>query len=369
MNICIVSNYRKGGYGESTRPYYLSLYLKEQGHNILHLCDHEGIEDGMEYVRVRPSVWEPAVLKRTREFLALFFKIRLFDPDIIYMHQFNTARWTLATRVMPLRKFVFDAHTSVYFEVSTLALQPQEDIDRIKRIEGQICHDSDYIICASCETKEILRTTYQLNESKLFVVGNATSITPVSDSSDTGRSKSGKEFFTCVATLPFDGFVANEMALQYLFEIAAKVHAQTDKIMFVVLGGGEKPVPPVPNIVYAGYVADLRAEILNADLCLMPYPEKAVCGGARNKFCDFIALGKVVISSPEGMRGMQVLEDGENCLVAIDKNDFAEKIVRLFQSPGQLQQLGSGVLKVKDMYSWKDRAKEVNAIFNQILTS
>ena len=50
MKICIVSNYKKNGYGESSRPYFLSVNLLKQGHRILHLCEHEGKEDGIEYI-------------------------------------------------------------------------------------------------------------------------------------------------------------------------------------------------------------------------------------------------------------------------------------------------------------------------------
>jgi glycosyltransferase involved in cell wall biosynthesis len=368
MKICFVSNYKKNGYGESTRPYYISVNLLKQGHKILHLCEHDGFEGNIEYVRIETWEWEPSAIKRALNFIKLGLKVRLFNPDIIYMHQFNNARWALMTRAMPKKYFVFDAHTSVYFEAATMANDTPERIERIKNTEGDICSKSDYIICASEETKEILKTTYSLGESKLFTVGNATNMKPVDESELTGVKADPSHSFTCLATLPFDGFLSNELALTYLFEIAALVQTKTDKIKFVVTGGGGKPVPPIPNVTYTGYVADLRKEILAADICLMPYPDKAVCGGARNKFCDFIALGKVVISSPEGMRGMHALKNGETCLVAENKSDFAEKIIELFEARDKLKSLETNVLKVKGNFGWSDRALQVSEIFKKILS-
>ena len=366
MKICIVSNYKKNGYGESTRPYYLSINLLKLGHQILHLCEHQGTEDGIEYVKVKTWTWEPSVLKRFFEFIKLFLKVRSFGPDIIYMHQFNNARWALASKVMPKVKFVFDAHTSVFFEGQAFNPEKQADLTRIKKTEGDICLMSDDVICASEETRQILFSEYHLNEEKLFVVGNATNIEPVTES-EIATKKSPQLPFTCLATLPFDGFISNELALAYLFEIAELVQAKTDQIKFVVLGGGEKPVPPTPNIIYKGYVPDLRKAILAADICLMPYPDKAVCGGARNKFCDFIALGKLVVSSPEGMRGMQVLEPGKNCVVAENKFAYADSIIELFESRQKLAALEAEVFKIKDRFNWADRATQVAAIFTQIL--
>jgi hypothetical protein len=37
MKICIVSNYKKNGYGESSRPYFLSVNLLKQGHRTLNI--------------------------------------------------------------------------------------------------------------------------------------------------------------------------------------------------------------------------------------------------------------------------------------------------------------------------------------------
>jgi glycosyltransferase involved in cell wall biosynthesis len=366
MKICFVSNYKKNGYGESTRPYYLSRNLLKQGHTILHLCDHAGYEDGIEYIKIDPWGWEPRFMKRLADFIRLSFKVRAFNPDVVYMHQFNSARWALASRTMRAKKFVFDAHTSVYFEAQYAKSKQQSEIERIKNAEQQVCLKADYIISASEETKNILQKSYSLPENKLFVVGNATNMQPVTEG-EVAATKKNPDEFICTATLPFDGFFSNELALQYLFEIAAVVQARNEKIKFVVLGGGDKPVPPTANVIYKGYVPDLRKEVLQADICLMPYPDEAVCGGARNKFCDFVALGKVVVSSPEGMRGMQTLQDGKNCVVASDKFDYAEKIIALVESGGKLKAMEAEVLKVKNAFNWQDRALEINKIFKKIL--
>lgn len=367
MKICLVSNYRKNGYGESTRPYYLSLFLKKQGHEIIHLCKHEGVEEGITYIKVDTEYREPSLPKRVIDFLSLNLKLRLFNPDIIYVHQLNNARWATATKVLPKSVLVLDAHTSMYFEHKTFGLNTTAELEKIKGIEGAVYAKADYVICASKETKEILHEVFGIKNEKLFAVGNATNMVPVTEAEKNAKQAITNNSFTCLSTIPFDGFKSNEMALLYLFEIAAEVYKINSKIVFKVVGGGDKPKPPTPNVVYTGYVDDLRKEILQSNICLMTFPEKAVCGGARNKFCDFIALGKVVVTSPEGLRGMEILHDSKNCVVAQDKESFSQKILELAGNAAEVNRIEAEVEKIKDYYSWEKRASEVNETFKRIL--
>jgi hypothetical protein len=66
---------------------------------------------------------------------------------------------------------------------------------------------------------------------------------------------------------------------------------------------------------------------------------------------------------------MQVLKNGETCLVAGSKNEFAEKIVELFEARDKLKSLELNVLKVKGNFNWSDRALQVGEIFKKILNA
>ncbi|HLP19727.1 MAG TPA: glycosyltransferase, partial [Chitinophagales bacterium] len=183
----------------------------------------------------------------------------------------------------------------------------------------------------------------------------------------TERHSTTNPEFICLATLPQDGFPSNEMALEMLQQIAIETYKQNEQIKFYVVGGGKMPVAKSPNIVYTGYVENLRATILQADICLMPFPPDAVCGGARNKFCDYIALGKAVVTTTEGLRGMEVLQDEVNCIVAEDVVTSAAKINALAGNREKLRTIEQGVLQVKGYYNWEERARHVETIFKQLL--
>lgn len=361
MNICIVSNFKQSGYGESTRPGQMAKYLKQFGHNVLHICDWEGTENGIKHIKIERDTWEPNAFKRALSFVRQYLAIQQFSPDIIYAHQFNNARWAIKTKLFKGKKIVFDAHTCKYFEHVTFNADPALT-PIIKQQEQEICDNADLIIAASAETGQILHTTFGTANAKIKVVGNATTIQPLQQASVTAPAT-----FSCLTTLPQDGFAANEMALDMLLDIAKQVYEKNNEIKFYVLGGGKMPMAKSPNVIFTGYVNNLQQAILNASVCLMPFPEKAVCGGARNKFCDYIALGKAVITTTEGLRGMEILHHNQNCLVADNTSKFATEILTLAQNPEILHKIETNVFTIRGYYNWHDRARKTEAAFKELL--
>lgn len=361
MNICIVSNYKPSGYGESTRPGQLAKYLKKFGHEVLHICDWDGKSDEIEHIRIERNIWEKNPIKRHLSFIQNYLRILRFSPDLIYVHQFNNGKWAIRTKLFQGKKIVFDAHTSIYFECLHFNSDPVAQ-SILKKQESAICNAVNFIVAASFETREFLLKTYPLDAQKIEAVGNATNIHPVEEMIHTiNRS------FTCVTTLPQDGFTSNIMALEMLLEIAEETYKLDRQIQFHVIGGGKMPVAKTPNVIYTGYVDNLREKILIADICLMPFPKEAVCGGARNKFCDYIALGKAVITTPEGLRGMEILVDGKNCLVANDAEQFALAINNLAADKQQIHTLEKEVYAIRNSYNWETRARKVESIFKQLI--
>ena len=361
MKICIVSNFKPSGYGESTRPGQMAKYLHQMGHDILHICDTDETIDGIKHLYIARNTWQAGGLNKTVAFIKNYLTIALFNPDFIYVHQFNNAEWAVQTRLFKGRRIVFDAHTSSYLEHLHFKVD-KGLLDEVLRREGTICRKADFIIAASAETKEVLQTQYNLEPNKLDVAGNATNIKPVETLAPLNTTE-----FTILATLPQDGFESNKMALDMLLAIATKVYSINSDVKFHVVGGGKMPPSPPPNVIYRGYVPDLREAILNATICMMAFPEDAVCGGARNKFCDYIALAKTVATTPEGLRGMEILEHNKNCVVANDVDGLVAVITDLAHNPAKIEAIEREVFTIRHYFNWADRAKKVESIFKRLL--
>lgn len=360
MRVLIISNIKPNGYGESTRPYSLGQRLVELGHKVLHVCQKNGVESNTRFVSYEP---EPGGrLQRVRMFFRLLIETRSFRPDIIYVHQLNNWTWVRLSKALPGALRVFDAHTSVLMEHSHF--NPNSaGLPITKEREQNALTEADHIIAASQETKEFFLQHFQVSKEKIAVVKNATNLKPLSNL----PVKEPGSPFTCSTVLPQDGFESNRLALDLFLDVAKETQQLDPTILFYVIGGGKMPEARSENVVFTGFVDDLEKAIIKSDVCLVTYPPTAVCGGARNKVCDFLAMGRPIISTSEGMRGLNDCKPSEEYLLAETASDFAKAIVRLKNSPTERLRLAKNSLKMGAEYQWSNRGDAVLATFETLL--
>src|SRR5205807_3028936 len=113
----------------------------------------------------------------------------------------------------------------------------------------------------------------------------------------------------CSAPQPFG---ANDLAMDFLAEVRRLARAQGLPARFVVTGRTSAP----DGIMSTGVVEDYLELIDSSDVTLLPYPSSAICGGIRNKCLEFMARGRPVISTPEGMRGLSSANPGVHYVLA-----------------------------------------------------
>ena len=95
---------------------------------------------------------------------------------------------------------------------------------------------------------------------------------------------------------------------------------------------------------------DMRPWIARASVCVCPILEG---GGTRLKVLDAMAMGKPVVSTTIGCEGLRVTH-GENILVADTPQDFASRLVQLFEEPDLRRRLGAaGRALVEREYCWE----------------
>ena len=362
MRILIISNIKENGYGESTRPYFIGKGLANLGHKVLHVCERNGREgSGISFMNTEWLTTPFSFLNRVVNFFSLYIQTNLFRPDIIYVHQLNNWTWSRLSRALPKSPRVYDSHTSSYFEhkmFGSTGLGLQTTFDR----EKKAVTEPELVITVSKETKTILSELYEVAKGRIVVVKNATQIKPVTKLAHPKNAK-----FICTSVLPIDGFPSNNMALDMLLDVAARTEKQDPNITFVVIGGGKKPTPKSNNVRYTGFVENFEEEILQSDICLGTYPETAVCGGVRNKICDFLALGQAIISTPEGMRGFDDCIASKNYIQASTASEFVDQIIRLKNNPDLVIKLKKESLTVGKKYQWENRALEVERLFKVLL--
>lgn len=99
----------------------------------------------------------------------------------------------------------------------------------------------------------------------------------------------------------------------------------------------------------------------------MPFPKQAVAGGARNKALDYFACRKLVISTPEGLRGLEEFHHQEHLLISgYSAQEMANTVLEAALNLNQYYPLVESTYSlIQDRYSWNARAQNVAEILTQ----
>ena len=120
---------------------------------------------------------------------------------------------------------------------------------------------------------------------------------------------------------------------------------------------------------------DWNHVVLAASLpLLLPYGihgleawNEAVCGGARNKVLEFFARGKAVISTKEGMRGVENAKSGEHYLHAETPKEFYDALLLLRDDLDLRLRLGRAARWIAKDYLWSSAARRLLGIFQSVV--
>ena len=119
---------------------------------------------------------------------------------------------------------------------------------------------------------------------------------------------------------------------------------------------GRRPVAAVnelgrlPGVEVVGQVADVRPAMSQASVVVAPL---RIARGVQNKVLEGLATGKATVASPAALCGVRAIP-GEHLLAASTPDEWAEAILRLFDSPELRAQLGTaGRRYVEENHRWE----------------
>lgn len=367
--IWILSNISTKMYGDSTRPFFLGKYLSEN-FTVNQYCNISKKKE-ITYFNFFDKTFfsNPiSILKAKRKINKEITKKGL--PKIIYAHQLLYGIiGVLIKKKHSSVILISDFHTSSNYELK--AEKKKGFKQRIKLLlipflENVVVKYSDEIVTVSKETKNILEEDYPLSIGKIHIIKNATD-TNVVYKKDFKKSVKTKKFLA-VFPNPRDGFISNDLALEFLFEIAIETQKTNKNVQFVILGGGKIPENIPENILFTGYVENYNEWLNNADICIATYPLNAVCGGVRNKICDYLAVGKPIVATKESMRGFDDLIDGINYYECNTVGAFTNQIdILAKKSSINVNLMKEENLKKSLEYTWENRANELTELFKEVI--
>jgi glycosyltransferase involved in cell wall biosynthesis len=149
-------------------------------------------------------------------------------------------------------------------------------------------------------------------------------------------------------------------------EVLPRIRARTAAHLEVVGQRAGLPDPPGddPGWRYAGFVDDLRAEVLRAAVFVVPLRAGS---GTRLKLLEAMALGKAIVSTRIGAEGI-ALEHGEHALLADGPEEFAAAVCRLLADAPLRRRLGAAARGLAERhYGWDAIGGRLREIYGELL--
>lgn len=117
------------------------------------------------------------------------------------------------------------------------------------------------------------------------------------------------------------------------------------------------------GIEVTGYVEDIRPVVEHAACSVVPL---RVGGGTRLKILDAWAMGKAVVSTPQGCEGLGAT-DGEDMLIATDAPSFAQAVIRVLEDEALRDKLGrAGRAMAVERFDWRAIGKVIHEHYRRL---
>ena len=174
-------------------------------------------------------------------------------------------------------------------------------------------------------------------------------------------------------SLVFEGnmaFPPNVDAVRYFVgEILPHIQSQVPEAHLTIVG--KDPAPEVLALVsqsvsVTGFVDDVRPYVAGGQVFVCPMRRGA---GIKNKILQAWAMGVPVVSTPEGVGGLDA-RDGVNLLIGSSPRAFADAVLSLLNDDPRRAELGaSGRRTVLEKYTWEQRGNELEALLTTLARS
>lgn len=363
-------------FGAFTRPFYLGQYLIKY----FEIC-----QIGLDCSAVNYAPFVSIGSRNLFSYIKTIKKsIEEFRPDIVYAQETLPGIASLIALTTTKQKkcsLVFDFHTFSAYEywsrLSSVVNPYKEFLQLVKTYiaQGVLIFSGNPIIAAGESTPELIGKWYGRKPDNIYCIGNGVAEDLLNeqcpDATDPYQEMRPAKIVVVVAPKTFQ-FPSNDMSVSMAIEVAKHLESHEQKVHFVVIGRDKSDIEqPLPaNIAFVGFLRerkDFVNYIKNADIGLLPFPKQAVAGGARNKALDYFASKKLVVSTPEGLRGLEEFRNQKHLIVTgYSTVEVADTILDAASNLDKYQPLIQTAYNlIKEKYSWLARAKTVAEILEK----
>ncbi|MEH1765322.1 glycosyltransferase family 4 protein [Nostoc sp.] len=364
-------------FGAFTRPFYLGQYLVEY---------FDVFQLGLNCSSVDYAPSFSIESRGLKSYIQAIEKcIDEFCPDIVYAQE--TLPGLAALISLKLRKrstssLVLDFHTFSAYEywmrLFSVANPLKELAQCIKTYiaQGILIFSGSPIIAAGGSIPKLISQWYGRIPQQIYCVGNGVTEdllnTERFPDKDPYQAFRPAKIVVLIAPKTFQ-FPTNDMSVSMAIEVAKSLENNQKKVHFIVIGRDSNDIlEPIPsNISFLGFLPnreDFVAHLKYADIALLPFSKQAVAGGARNKALDYFATRKLVVSTPEGLRGLEEFRHLEHLLVAgYSSEEVASTVLDAVSNIDKYQSLvDTAYTLITEKYSWNAKAQNIAEILMEV---
>jgi len=282
------------------------------------------------------------------------------DPDILYVHEIFNAAFFLSG-FLRLRPRIIDAHGSPGLEYASYG--HGREARRVQLWERFSLNAADGVITASQGLATYLTREHGLDPDRVFVVPNGVPQSFLESPSQRAEARRRYGFRdSLVVLLSAPPYIANDFSVEFMESVTRILRGRRLAFNVVVTGRSNAPEGMTP----LGIVKDYMGLIDASDVAVLPYPAKAVVGGGRNKALEFLARGKAIVSTKEGVRGIDQAKPYIHFLPAETPAEFASAIQFLAENPESRQSLGLASRQLAREFAWSRSATRLSEIFERL---
>ena len=227
-----------------------------------------------------------------------------------------------------------------------------------KEYEIDCLRNAKQIIVTSERDKNVYLANEKTLKEKITVIPNCIDTDYYENvTSDKPIANAGKPVILFIGSL---NYLPNRVAVQDIIRMAAEMPDYS----FVIVGAYSAIIGNYPqNIVFTGFVEDIRPYISEADICIAPL---RLGSGTRIKILEYMVMKKPVISTSKGVEGLAV--DKESIVIEDDLTRFREIIKDLVINEKKRQTLAEkAYADVKAKYDWRKYADRLSAVYESAI--
>lgn len=302
-------------------------------------------------------------LKKMRQLI--FQEIESGKYDLVFVHLIRMAEYVKDLRGVPRILDLTDAislnyERSVRYRRDVFYLVNLIEKEKVRRYETEIISHFEKNLLISPVDKNYL-SRYTDNQN-IEIVPNGVDI-------DYFQFYDGVFDLNRVVFLGNMRTFPNSDAVEYFCkEILPLIRKELPKVKFHIIGSEPSKVvrklASEPEVVVTGYVKDVRPFLRKAAVSVCPM---RVGAGIQNKILESMAIGTPVVSTPEGVEGIEV-NPGQEILVSNSSSDFAQKVTELIQNRALRRSISLNARRlVEKKYTWEITLNQLEHIITEVV--